>query len=70
MNKGDYVMIVGSAEEQTYRGRYFEVMSEPYDVCGTEVVKIKCHETGKYFAGGYAIKFLSNAAKLTTEVTS
>ena len=58
IKKGDRVVIKGSAEEETYKGYVFEVRSAPYDVCGNEVVKMKCHETGKYFAGGYATKFL------------
>lgn len=58
MKKGDKVIIVGSAEEEKYKGCIFEVLSDPYKVSGIEVVKIKCHETGKYFGGGYATKFL------------
>lgn len=58
MKKGDMVEIVGSAEEEKYRGCVFEVLSEPYDICGSKAVKIKCHETGKYFGGGYAMEFL------------
>lgn len=58
MKKGDKVIIKGSAEEGKYQGCIFEVLSEPYDICGSEVVKIKCHETGKYFDGGYAAEFL------------
>jgi hypothetical protein len=27
-------------------------------ICDNEVIKIKYNETGKYFAGGYAVKFL------------
>lgn len=57
IKKGDKVRIIGSAEAK-YRNCIFEVMSNPYNICGAEVVKIKCHETGKYFAGGYATKFL------------
>lgn len=58
INKGDKVIIIGSAEEEKYRGCIFEVLSEPYDVCGSTVVKMKCSETGKYFGGGYSVKFL------------
>lgn len=55
---GDKVIIQGSAEETTYIGCIFEVLSEPYIVCGSELVKIKCYETGKYFGGGYTTEFL------------
>lgn len=58
IKKGSKVIIIGSAEEQKYQGCIFEVLSEPYTVSGTLVVKMKCHETGKYFAGGYAVEFL------------
>lgn len=58
--EGDRVVIRGSAEEEKYRDCVFEVRSDPYMVCGTEVVKMKCHETGKYFAGGYATCFLQH----------
>lgn len=58
INKGDKVMIIGSAEENKYNGCVFEVLSEPYNICGSTVVKMKCNETGKYFSGGYAVKFL------------
>lgn len=57
-NKGDKVMIVGSAEEEEYKDCMFEVLSEPYNICGSMVVKIKCNETGKYFGGGYDVEFL------------
>lgn len=58
--KGDWVVIRGSAEEEEYGDYDFEVVSDPYIVSGTEVVKIKCHETGKYFAGGFATCFLKH----------
>jgi hypothetical protein len=58
MQKGDKVIIVRSAEAGIYKDCIFEVLSEPYEICGSEVVKIKCHETGKYFGGGYATEFL------------
>jgi len=58
INKGDQVKINGSAEEEKYKDCIFEVLSEPYNICGSEVVKIKCHKTGKYFGGGYATEFL------------
>jgi hypothetical protein len=56
--KGSRVTIEGSAEENEYKGCVFEVLSDPYLICGSEVVKMKCHETGKYFGGGYATEFL------------
>lgn len=55
---GDRVEIVGSAEEETYKGCVFEVLTDPYNLCGSIMVKMKCHETGKYFGGGYAVEFL------------
>ena len=58
IKKGDKVIIKGSAEEKPYKGCIFEVLSEPYEVCGSLIVKMKCHETGKYFGGGYAVEFL------------
>ena len=61
IKKGDKVTIFGSAEEELYKDCVFEVLSDPYNICGEMVAKIKCHETGKYFAGGYAIKFLRHA---------
>ena len=61
--KGDKVIIMGSAEEEKYRGCIFEVLSKPYMVCGTYVVKMKCHNTGKYFSGGYAVDFLEKVVE-------
>ena len=58
IKKGDKVKIVGSAEADKYSGCVFEVLSETYEVCGSIVVKMKCHETGKYFGGGYAVNYL------------
>lgn len=58
IKKGDKVIIKGSAEENKYKDCIFEVLSEPYKICGSEAVKIKCHETGKYFGGGYDTEFL------------
>ena len=46
---GDKVRIVGSAEEEKYKDCVFEVLSEPYNICGSMVVKMKCNETGKIF---------------------
>ena len=58
INKGDKVVIVGSAEEEDYKGCIFEVLSEPYNVCGSMIVKMKCNETCKNFGGGYDVEFL------------
>lgn len=58
VQKGDKVLIKGCAEEKMYRNCVFEVLSNPYVLCGTEVVKIKCNKTGKYFGGGFATEFL------------
>lgn len=58
IKKGDKVKIVGSAEAEKYKGQVFEVLSEPYIICGSVVVKMKCNETGKYFGGGYAVEYL------------
>jgi len=58
IKKGSQVIIKGSAEEEKYKGNIFEVLSEPYEICGSKVVKIKCNETGKYFGGGYDLEFL------------
>ena len=57
IKKGDRVYIAGSAEEDTYKDCVFEVISDPWDVCDQEVVKLKCHENGKYFPS-YATRFL------------
>lgn len=58
IKKGNKVKIIGSAEQKIYDNCIFDVLSDPYIICGTEVVKIKCNETGKYFSGGYATEFL------------
>jgi len=58
IKKGDRVIVKGSAEEEKYQGCIFEVLSEPYNICGSKVVKMKCNETDKYFGGGYATEFL------------
>ncbi|HHX61252.1 MAG TPA: hypothetical protein GX707_11165 [Epulopiscium sp.] len=58
IKKGSKVIIVGSAEEEKYKGCIFDVLSDPYEICGSQVVKMKCHEIGKYYGGGYAVEFL------------
>ncbi len=63
IKKGSMVVIKGSAEERKYHGCIFEVLSDPYNVCGCEVVKMECKETGKYFGGGYATEFLLEVPK-------
>ncbi len=54
----DKVKIAGSAEESKYKNCIFTVLSNPYMICGTEVVKMKGEATGKYFGGGYATEYL------------
>jgi len=34
IKKGDKVIIKGSAEKKKYQGCIFEVLSEPYNICG------------------------------------
>ena len=63
IKKGDKVKIVGSAEAEKYSDCVFEVLSEAYEICGSMVVKIKCHETGKYFGGGYAVEYLQEVSE-------
>ena len=52
------VMITSGVGADQYNDCIFEVLTDPYEICGSKVVKMICHETGKYFAGGYAIDFL------------
>ncbi len=58
IKKGDKVKIVNSAEAEKYKNCIFEVLSEPYNLCGCWVVKMICRETGKYFGGEYCVDFL------------
>ena len=67
IKKGDKVIIKGSAEEDIYKDCVFEVLSAPYIICGSELVKMKCHETGKYFAGGYSTEFLQKISQGDTQ---
>lgn len=53
--KCDIVKIIKGASKSD---DIYEVLSDPYDICGSVVVKIKCHETGKYYGGGFDITFL------------
>lgn len=53
--KGDKVKIVKGASASN---DIYEVLSDPYNICGAVVVKMKCHETGKYYGGGYGIEYL------------
>ncbi len=63
IKKGDKVKIIrGSVEADKYKDCVFEVLSEPYEVCGIMVVKMICRETGKYFGGGYAVNYLERQA--------
>lgn len=73
IKKGDKVVIADSAEDDKYKGCVFEVLSDPYEICGSTVVKMICHENGKYFGGGYAIEFLrkvSGKFQIKSEVSN
>lgn len=41
IRKGDRVKIVNCLEAERYSGETFEVLSEPYQICGTWCVKIE-----------------------------
>lgn len=69
INKGDKVIIVGCAEEEKYKGCIFEVLSQPYVVCSSIVVKMKCNETGKYFGGGFDVGYLKKVEDSAREMT-
>ena len=58
IKKGDLVEIVRAYEAKDYKGRIFTVTSDPYTICGSEVVKMECQEIGKRFGGGFATEFL------------
>lgn len=49
---GDKVIMVNCLEAEKHKDKVWEVRSEPWDLCGTEVVLLK----GK--SGGFATKFL------------
>lgn len=63
---GDVVKIVEGPDASVYRESEFEVLSEPYEIGGEIVVKMKCHKTGKYFGGGYTTKYLKKVKKKET----
>jgi hypothetical protein len=65
IKKGEYVKIVKGADVETYKDYVFEIVSDPYTIPSYQgcLVKMKCHETGKYFAGGYAVEFLGPAER-------
>lgn len=54
LKPGDHVIMVNCYEARLdkYKGQVFEVRSEPWDLCGSEVVMLK----GK--SGGFATEFL------------
>lgn len=60
---GDVVKIIEGPDASVYRDSEFEVLSEPYEIGGEVVVKMKCHKTGKYFGGGYTTKYLKKVKK-------
>lgn len=59
LKPGDKVKIIKGASKSE---KVYEVLSEPYKICGSTVVKMKCHETGKYYGGGYDISFLEKVS--------
>ena len=67
---GDVVRIVEGPDASVYRENEFEVLSEPYEIGGEVVVKMKCHKTGKYFGGGYTTKYLKKVKKKETPPAS
>lgn len=58
ISAGDTVAISDGPDVETYKDSVFEVLTEPYEVGGETVVKIKDHKSGKYFGGGYTTKYL------------
>ena len=67
IKKGDLVEIVRAYEAKDYKGRIFTVTSDPYTICGFEVVKMECQEIGKRFGGGFPTEFLRVVKKMSTE---
>lgn len=49
---GDKVIMHTCAEAEKYKGRVFYVASEPWDLCGSEVVFLDGYK------GGFAIEYL------------
>ena len=60
---GDMVAISDGPDADTYKDSVFEVLTEPYEIGGETVVKIKDHKSGKYFGGGYTTKYLRKVKK-------
>ena len=52
LKPGDRVIMENCLEAERYKDKVWEVRSEPWDLCGTEVVLLK----GK--TGGFATEFL------------
>lgn len=52
LKQGDKVIMVNCLEAEKYKGKVWEVRSEPWNLCGTEVVLLR----GK--SGGFATDFL------------
>lgn len=55
LKPGDKVVMANCLEAEKYKGRVWEVRSEPWNLCGSEVVLLK----GK--SGGFATEFLQKA---------
>ncbi len=67
IEKGDTVRIVRCAEATKYLGCHFEVISDPYDICGSEAVKMRCKEFDKEFNGGFATEYLEITHKASDQ---
>lgn len=52
LKTGEKVIMVNCLEAEKYKDKIWEVRSEPWDLCGSEVVLLK----GK--SGGFATEFL------------
>ena len=52
LKPGDKVIMVNCSEAQKYKDKVWEVRSEPWDLCGSEVVLLKRK------SGGFATEFL------------
>ncbi len=57
LKPGDKVVMVKCLEAETYLDKIWTVTSEPWNLCGTEVVLLE----GK--CGGFATKFLKKVRK-------
>jgi hypothetical protein len=56
LKPGDNVNMIDCFEAQKYKDRIWKVMSEPWDLCGSEVVKLKDKP------GGFATRCLKKVA--------